>query len=102
MIKTDHKPAPPDAGYLESLERLNQQSGGNALLRLWQIIGCKKRGIPALIPVGRSSFWRGVKEGRYPPCVHLGKATTAWYYRDIMAVIENAGTTKTTEKGAQQ
>lgn len=100
--RTDNTPTSPDSEYLENLERLNQQANGNALLRIWQIVGDKKRGIPALIPVGRSSFWRGVKEGRYPPCVRLGKGTTAWYYRDIVAVIMNAGATKTTEGGGNE
>lgn len=80
----------PDEGYLEALERLNQQCNGNALLRIWQILGDKKRGIPALIPIGRASFYRGIQEGRYPaPSHHLGPSTAVWYYRDIMAVIQN-------------
>jgi transposase len=54
-----------NSGYLETLDRLNQQANGNALLRIWQIVGDKKRGIPALLPIGRNSFYRGIKEGRY-------------------------------------
>jgi len=88
--RKDHKPAPPDAGYLETLERLNQQCNGNALLRLWQIIGDKKRGIPALLPVSKTCFWERVKSGLYPAPLLLGSRTTAWRYRDIMAIIENA------------
>lgn len=103
MIKSDHKPAPPDAGYLEGLERLNQQCNGNALLRIWQILGCKKKGIPALLPIGKTMFWKNLKDGVYPFApVKLGKRTTAFYYRDIMTLIASAGATKTTEKGERQ
>lgn len=42
-------------------------------LRLWQIIGDPKADppIPALIPVGKSTWWAGVKEGRFPQSVKL-------------------------------
>jgi predicted DNA-binding transcriptional regulator AlpA len=92
-----------DAGYLESLERLNRQCNGNALLRLKQIIGDKKKGLPALLPIGKTMFWKNLKDGVYPfEPVKLGKRTTAFYYRDIMALIANAGSPKTTDKGAEQ
>ncbi len=39
--------------------------------------------ILALIPVGRSTWWRGVREGRFPPPVKLGPRTTAWRVADI-------------------
>lgn len=100
--RTENKPTSPDAGYLESLEQLNRQCSGNALLRLWQIIGSKKRGIPALIPVCSTSWWEGVKSGKYPAPVRLGERTTAWYYRDIQKILENAREPKTAEKGAEQ
>jgi predicted DNA-binding transcriptional regulator AlpA len=88
--RTDFKPAPPDAKYLESLETLNRQCNGNALLRLWQIIGDKKRGIPALLPVSKSVFWSRVHAGIYPAPLRLGPRTTAWRYSSIMELIENA------------
>ena len=46
-------------------------------LRLKQIIGCKKTGIPAIIPVSPSTWWKGVKEGIYPQSVKLTTRTTA-------------------------
>lgn len=51
-----------------------------ALLRLPQVL--------ELIPVSRSSFWAGVKSGRYPQPVKLGPATTCWRAADILALIE--------------
>lgn len=43
------------------------------------------------IPVGRSTWWAGVKEGRYPKPIKLGARITAWRVEDIRAFIENGG-----------
>lgn len=64
-------------------------------LRLWQIVGrpaSKSRpAIPGLIPVSRSTWWAGVKSGRYPqPTRALGPRITAWRIEDIRALIESA------------
>lgn len=40
------------------------------------------------IPVGRSTWWAGVKSGRFPKPVKLGPRTTAWRVEDIRALIE--------------
>ena len=60
-------------------------------LRLPQIIGSDKTKppTPAIIPVSKSSWWAGVKSGRYPKPVKLGPRTTAWRVEDILALIEN-------------
>ncbi len=67
------------------------------LLRLAQIIGDDKADppIPPIIPVSRSSWWRGVRLGRYPKPVKLGPATTAWRIADIRKLVEGS------EGGAQ-
>lgn len=44
---------------------------------------------PAVIPVGRSTWWAGVKSGRYPKPVKLGPRITAWRVEDIRALIES-------------
>ena len=57
----------PDTGYL----------------RLQQVL--------RLIPVSRSTFWAGVRSGRYPqPTRTLGERITAWRVEDIRALIEAA------------
>ena len=48
----------------------------------------------AFIPVGRSSWWRGVKEGRYPKPVKIAPRTSAWKAQDIAALVECLGTTE--------
>ena len=62
----------------------------SGFLRLPQIIGDTKRGIPAVIPVSKSAWWEGCKTGRYPKPVKLGPRTTAWNVADIRALIEAA------------
>jgi len=60
-------------------------------LRLSQIIGNPKATppIPPLIPVSKSTWWQGIKNGRFPKPVKLGPRTTAWRVCDIRALIRN-------------
>lgn len=59
-------------------------------LRLPQIIGNPKAEppIPPIIPVSKSTWWQGVKEGRFPKSVKLGPRTTAWRVEDIRNLME--------------
>lgn len=61
-------------------------------LRLPQIIGNSKATppIPALMPVCKSTWWAGVKSGRFPSPVKLGPRTTVWRVEDIRALIASA------------
>ncbi len=58
------------------------------LVRLSQILGDKKKGIPPIIPVSKSSWWAGVKSGRYPKPIKLGERTTCWNVLDIRQLID--------------
>jgi len=64
----------PDTGYV----------------RLRQIIGDPDADppIPAIIPVSKTSWWAGIKSGRFPQPVKLGPRTTAWRVSDIRSLIE--------------
>lgn len=64
----------------------------DGFLRLSQILGDKKAKppVPPIIPVSKSSWWAGVKSGRYPAPVKLGARTTAWRVEDIRILIELA------------
>lgn len=59
-------------------------------LRLHQILGNPKANppIPPIIPVRRSTWWAGVRSGRFPRPVKLGPRTTAWRVEEIRAFIE--------------
>lgn len=61
----------PDTGYV----------------RLPQIIGDPKRGIPAVIPVSRTTWWRGVKSGKYPAGILHGPNTRVWPVEAIRSLI---------------
>lgn len=58
-------------------------------LRLRQILGDPSTNppTPAIVPVGKSAWWAGVKSGRFPAAVKLGPRTTAWRVEDIRALI---------------
>lgn len=40
------------------------------------------------IPVSKSTWWQGVKEGRFPQPRKLGPRTTVWKVEDIRALFE--------------
>ena len=62
-----HSPTLPETGYL----------------RLPQVL--------AIIPVSKSTWWAGVRSGRYPqPTRALGQRITAWSAESIRALIEDA------------
>nr|WP_131995859.1 AlpA family phage regulatory protein [Dokdonella fugitiva] len=43
-----------------------------------------------VVPVSRSTWWQGVRSGRYPqPTRALGTRITAWSVESIRALIEN-------------
>jgi predicted DNA-binding transcriptional regulator AlpA len=64
-------------------------------VRLQQIVGKPATNtapaIPALIPVSRSTWWAGVRSGRYPKPVKLGERVTAWRVEQIRELVEKVG-----------
>ena len=69
----------------------SSQLPSTGFLRLAQIIGNAKRNppIPAIFPICRSSWWLGVRNGRYPKPLKLGPKTTVWRVEDIRRLIES-------------
>ncbi|HUJ18684.1 MAG TPA: AlpA family phage regulatory protein [Nitrospirota bacterium] len=79
-----------------SISESVQQTAINALpqfglLRLWQILGNRRKGIPPIIPVSKSSWWAGVKSGKYPKPVKLSARCTCWRTEDIRELLERMG-----------
>jgi predicted DNA-binding transcriptional regulator AlpA len=60
-------------------------------LRICQIIGNPKANPPIepLIPIGKSTWWLGVKSGKFPQPVKLGARTTAWRISDIQKLMDS-------------
>ena len=57
------------------------QSIKPSFLRLPQVL--------QLIPIGRSTWWRWVAEGKAPKGIKLGEKTTAWRSDQIDQLIED-------------
>lgn len=43
------------------------------------------------IPVSKSTWWAGIKDGRFPKPVKLGPRITAWRVEDIRSLIDSGG-----------
>jgi len=41
-----------------------------------------------VIPIGKTTWWDGIKTGRFPKPIKLGKRTTAWKAEDIRSLID--------------
>ncbi len=68
------------------------------LLRLSQIIGVPARDeegkvikgkwiVPPIIPVGKTTWWEGVKAGIYPKPIKLSAGITVWRVEDIRSFL---------------
>ena len=60
-----------------------QELPQTGLLRIKQVL--------KFVPVSRSSWWAGVKSGRFPKPFKLGKRTTVWKACEIIALINGGG-----------
>lgn len=45
--------------------------------------------ILSVIPVSATTWWAGVRDGRYPKGIKLSARCTAWRAEDIRALIDN-------------
>jgi prophage regulatory protein len=61
------------------MNAINTNLPETGFIRLSQIL--------SIFPVGRSSFWAGIKTGRYPKPVKLSPRCTAWKVEDIRKLI---------------
>jgi predicted DNA-binding transcriptional regulator AlpA len=65
---------------MQKQSRSTGQVDPAALLRLPQVL--------ALVPVCPSTWWSGVKSGRFPRPIKLGPRITCWRAQDIFSLIE--------------
>lgn len=47
----------------------------------------------AVFPVSKSTWWRGVKTGKFPKPIKLTERTSAWDVSDIRALLEHSSET---------
>ena len=57
------------------------------LYRIAEVIGDRKRDIKGVIPMGRTAWYKGIKEGRYPRPVKISERSVAWKSEDIDALV---------------
>ena len=57
-----------------------KQKAPDRLLRLRQVL--------ERVPISKSSWWSGIKTGRYPSGRKLSERTTVWLESEIMAVVK--------------
>lgn len=55
------------------------ENRNESFLRLPQVL--------AIIPISKSAWWQGCKDGRYPKPIKLGPRTTVWRSTDISALV---------------
>jgi len=46
---------------------------------------------PAIVPFSRSTWWRGVRDGRFPQPTKIGPNATAWRAEEIRELVERLG-----------
>jgi prophage regulatory protein len=71
---------------MESQSKAPPSFPPGALLRVEQIVGNPKKGIPGLVPVCAATWWRWVKDGRVPAGRKLGPHVTAWPLEVVLAI----------------
>lgn len=77
-------------GFFRLLRKENnmgqiQDGASKRLLRLKDVL--------KLLPICKSSWWAGVKSGKYPASMKLGARTTVWKEQDVIALIDNLSAT---------
>lgn len=64
---------------MSASSRMPEALEGLGFLRLKQVL--------SLYPVSSSTWWKGVREGRFPAPISLGSNTTAWRAADIRELL---------------
>jgi predicted DNA-binding transcriptional regulator AlpA len=58
------------------------------LVRVSQIVGDKKKGVPPFIPISKNTWWVGVNLGRYPKGMKLSSKVTVWRAEEVRAILD--------------
>jgi predicted DNA-binding transcriptional regulator AlpA len=77
------------ARYREALAKAIASGDEQAIKRAKSKPLHPRQAVPGIVPCSRSSWWNGVRSGRFPSPVKLGPRTTAWRLSDIKDLINN-------------
>lgn len=67
-------------------------------LKIWQIVGDRKRNVAPLLPISKSAFWAGVRSGKYPAGTLLSARCRVWSAASVRKLLSDL---QATEGGAQ-
>jgi len=81
---------------------ITQQVPTTGFLSLRQILGDRKTGTLPIIPVGQTTWWNGIKSGRYPQGLKISARRTAWRCEDIQALINSISQVATTSSSGKR
>ena len=70
------------------------ENRSESFLRLPQVL--------AIIPISKSAWWQGCKDGRYPQPIKLGPRRTVWRSADIFALVRRLSGQNMTEENTNQ
>jgi prophage regulatory protein len=56
--------------------------------KIHEVIGSPKLGIQGIIPMSRTAWYAGIKDGRYPAPIKLSERSSAWRSTDIDELVE--------------
>ncbi len=65
------------------------ENSNEHFLRLPQVL--------TIIPISKSAWWQGCKDGRYPKPIKLGPRTTVWRSEDIATLVRRLSSQNGTE-----
>ena len=84
-----HSPRVTSGGpQIEEREPTPSQVESDALPKIGYV---RLRDVLRVYPVGKSTWWAGVRSGRYPAPVKLLDRVTAWRVSDIRALLREQG-----------
>ena len=74
----------------------------DSFYRLKQIIGDKNKDILPIVPVSQSTWWLGVKSGKFPKPIKLSEGVTVWRGGDLLELLNRKDSyTPPTQKRVQ-
>ena len=86
---SNHRPLCPRCG--SALHGSVYRKGNSACSNLPNMGYLRLPDVLRLFPVSKSTWWNGVKDGKFPQPVKLTERTTAWRVEDIRNLIETVG-----------
>jgi prophage regulatory protein len=58
------------------------------LVRVSALLGDRRRGLPAILPISRSGLYAWIRDGRWPAPIRLGPKIIAWPAQQIRETLD--------------